>query len=173
MSKEIELRHQDFSEEDLIRLVRESQEGYIEVGRKPAARQMFFNHANLKNPRRDVIFYWRSLYVLCEDEYEFAIKAVGDWNLWQNIKRNCNELVKVLLPQWEDERERRQLSSAYENVMEDVRSGDVKSSQWMIQHLTKFKGKPTKNEKSKKKEQVSSALDTVLNDIEENYSQLN
>ena len=164
----------DIPEADLIALVRQSQVGYIEPGRRPKARAMFFENSNERQPRRDIIHYWRSLYITCHTEYDFALKATGDWELWGRIKRSCRVLRMEWLPLWEQERELGVLSNAYQQINKAVTKGDTKSAQWMVTHLTKFKGKPNKQTKAEMQQKVTDALGCdILDSVEENYKHLN
>lgn len=158
------------SKQELIKKVKESLEGNIEAGKKPAAKRIFFKNGNAVQPLLDVLYYWRSLYVLCSDEYDFATEAIGDWELWNRIKDNCAPLRNKYLQEWDKEREIRVMSEAYKTLSKSIRKGDTKSSQWLLTHLTKVKGK---DQKKDRKDKVNDAIDKVMVDIESSYSQLN
>ena len=161
------------TEKELIALVKESHKDYIKPGRKPAGRYIFFREGSLTKPRKDIITLWRLLYVSCNTEYEFAIKAIGDWDIYQRLLNCCAPLRNTFISEWNKERELRLMSESYSQVQGAIRDGDVKSAQWLLTHLTKFKGKPTLEVKKETVDKVNTAYESVLDIVESNYDQLN
>ncbi len=168
------LRIEDYNIEALIPLVRESMEGYITPGKRIAGMRIFYSDPTYQRPKHDIIFYWRALYVQCIDEYDFVMKAFGDWSVYKKFTKSSGVYLKQFQPQWEEERELRIRSEAISNVVKSIGEGNVNDSKWLEKHLTQF---TTKEDKSKAKDKLDKVINTVSDDvmdtIENNYKNLN
>ena len=164
-------RSEDYSIEQLIEEVHKSLEGHIVPGQRIGGRMIFFSGIGKDKPKHDVIFFWRALYIRCVDEYDFAMKVFGDWAVYKRFYKNSGPYRKEFQPTWEEERELRVRSAAAANVVDAVEKGDVKVSQWLEKHITMN----TKDKKVEVKEVIETVkpIDAVMEDIENNYKNIN
>lgn len=179
------LRSTDYTLEELIELVHKSMEGYIVPGKKIAGQHIFYENSKLNRPKHDIIFFWRSLYIQCIDEYDFAMKTFRDWGVYKRFCKNSNVYVTVFKPLWDEEREFKIRSDAMKNVVQSISEGSVKDAQWLESHITKFKGKPSAKVKAKGAKKLKDVIDavadadaevsvdTVMDSIENNFKSLN
>ena len=161
------MRECELSEDELIKAVRETQEGYIIPGKKISGLDMFLINKNPKLPKKDFVYLWRQLYIRCIDEYDFALKALGDWGLYQRLKSCAGYLRNVLLPEWEEERILKLRTQALKEVVNDIENGNVSSAKWLEKHLSQSQDDTPKTKTKPKKD--TKQIDTIMSSIEDNW----
>ena len=170
------LKLSDFKYDEIVEQVHRSLEGHLEPGKKIAGARIFYEESNIKKPKHDVIFFWRQLYVLCVDEYSFALEVFGDWDLYQRFVKSSAPYRNKFRAAWDKERELKYSSEAMKNVISAVEAGDVKESKWLAKHLIDITPKEEKKDiPSKKKESIDvvKPIDDVMEDIENSFKNLN
>lgn len=176
MAKDNLLKSEDFTEQDILDGVHKSLEGMIQPGKKIPGMRIFYEASSLLKPKHDVIFFWRTLYVSCVDEYEFAIKVFGDWSIYLKFCKTSAPFRNDFKPLWENERERKCRSKAMGNVISAVEQGDVKESKWLEKHILDTTTKeelPKKKKDTKKIMEETKPEDDIMDDIESNYRNMN
>ena len=176
MAKDNLLKAEDFTPEEIVEGVKRSLDGLIEPGKKIPGMRIFYEASSLLKPRHDVIFFWRTLYVTCVDEYEFALKVFGDWGIYLKFVKTSAPFRNEFKPLWEDERERKHRSTAMGNVISAVTGGDVKESKWLEKHILDTAPKEEQQVKKKATKKIVEEIkpvDDIMDDIEENYKNMN